>query len=94
METQKQLKKLREAQSSATPITSPSEESTEDVADKVETTPKKGKVYTAQEIERFAKELEIIKVRRRGVLQSRWIYNLSLTNFDELLIEPQCGPID
>lgn len=66
METQKQLKKLREAQSSATSITSVSEESTENTADMVETTPKKGKVYTAEETERFAKELEIIKVRRRS----------------------------
>ncbi|ORZ24352.1 hypothetical protein BCR42DRAFT_402755 [Absidia repens] len=63
METQKQIKKLREAQEYVASVTS----GATDLADTTKTEQeekvvKKGRAYTAQDVERFEKELEIIKM--------------------------------
>ncbi|CAO3600237.1 unnamed protein product [Absidia cylindrospora] len=59
IETQKQIKKLREAQESVALVATDSPDtSTPEQEEKVV---KKGKAYTAQDVERFQKELDIIK---------------------------------
>ncbi|KAI8340825.1 hypothetical protein BC941DRAFT_418276 [Chlamydoabsidia padenii] len=76
LETQKQVKKLREAQSS---VTSLPEDST-DSADKVEKPAKKSKSYTAQDVERFEKELDIIKNINLEPLEEKALSNMIRKN--------------